>query len=331
LEIAKALEAKRKDIEAFTKNQPPPKDQPTLQMGSFKVTDNLSNPIGGDFWSYESYSWNEAFSLYNQIKDQPVNLNWKALNRLVRGIVPDDEARIADGFFTQHHRLAGPIFADIRTKINDCLTQEQCTQPDLTLAQKDFLKSNWFFKFYLETLENTEVSHHKKKDYYLPRFLKRIKMEAEIYDFRVNPTIRVEGQSLFVPMNLSVLEDGIPLFIEILEKGWNTDPNINIKLIPTPASSPHYLLKVDDMVGGRAFVAHRSDGGSMQLFNLGSIKTALHEFGHVIGLTDEYYTKWNSQTCEYTTEFNEGNIMSDHNSGQALSSHWEAIKKHYWK
>jgi hypothetical protein len=317
LEVAKALEIKRKDIESFIKHQPPAKD----------------NEVGKDLWSYDSYSWNEAISLYEQIKDQPVNHQWAYLNRLARAIVLDDSGRIVNAYFTQHHRDAGPIFIDIRDKIKDCVTQEQCTNPILSLSQREFLQTNWLFKFYLEELENAQVDFSKKKDYYLPRFLKRIEIETQSYEFHNNQTIRSEGQSLLVPMDLSVIQEGAPLLTELIEKSWNIDTSIKIKVVPTHSSAPHYLLKVDETIGGRAFVFHNNgqDSGYMQLFNLSKLKTIIHEFGHVIGLTDEYYTKWNPQTCEYTNEFNEGNIMSDSTSGKVLQKHWESIKKNYWK
>lgn len=69
----------------------------------------------------------------------------------------------------------------------------------------------------------------------------------------------------------------------------------------------------------------------MQLFNFSRLKTAIHEFGHVIGLTDEYYTSWDTTKCSYVDEYNGGNLMSDSFTGKVLPEHWQLIKKTYWK
>jgi hypothetical protein len=131
-------------------------------------------------------------------------------------------------------------------------------------------------------------------------------------------------------MDLSILGGAASRFIEIIEKAWNVDGEKTVRIEAKTRPAPSYLLNVSDILGGRAFVGH-AEGGSMQLFNYSRLKTAAHEFGHVMGLKDEYYTTWNSSNCSYSDEGNAGNLMSDSFTGKVLPAHWQEIKKNYWK
>jgi hypothetical protein len=241
----------------------------------------------------------------------------------------DDEDRIVYSGFTGRSRTVGPKFEAILLKLKECMASETCIDPKLDADQKSFLNDNLAYNYYDHNLTSTQVSQEEKRKV-LERFLNRIKRDNDVYQFYINPIARFEGNSLIIPMDVSVLGEAASKFIESIEKAWNIDNTYSVKIEAKNRPESSYLLNVDDVVGGRAFVMH-SNGGSLQLFNMGRLKTATHEFGHVIGLPDEYYTTWDPSVCGYNNEYNAGNLMSDSSSGKVLPEHWQAIKKAYSK
>lgn len=330
LELARTLEEKRAEIEQFSKTAPPAPDKTYVELGKFKFIDDSNVPVGEDKWISKSRSWHDVFSFYDKIKTWPIDDNWVNLNRFARGFVFDDEDRIVYLRFAGLTRDVGPKLEAIESKIQDCLTDISCLDPKLDANQKNFLNSNLAFNYYFKTLDNNDKTYEEKRDI-LKRFLSRIKQGNSRYAFHWNDGARVEANTLIVPMDLSVLGDASAKFIDLIEKFWNVDTEKNIKIETKTDRNTSYLLKVDEILGGRAFVSHEKANGLMQLFNLSRIKTAAHEFGHIIGLTDQYYTTWDTTHCSYVGESNGGNLMSSSSSGKVLPEHWELIKKTYWK
>ena len=69
----------------------------------------------------------------------------------------------------------------------------------------------------------------------------------------------------------------------------------------------------------------------VHLFPFTSTRAVAHEFGHVLGFKDHYYTMWNSDQCIYKVETNSGDLMSDSSSGSVTATEWSDIKKNYIK
>lgn len=130
-------------------------------------------------------------------------------------------------------------------------------------------------------------------------------------------------------MDLSILEADDRSFINFVESNWNISIDYKIKIVSHKLPLPSYLLKIDTIPGGRAFVLHSLK--EMHLYNYGYDKTIIHEFGHVLGLRDNYYTYWDPLKCVYVDQFNPADLMSDSSQGTVLNEHWNAIKKAYWK
>lgn len=329
LEVARTLEQKRSEIETLTKSLTTSDSANYQEFGTFKLRNDLNKNNTDNRWVQEIFSWTDAISLYDLIKQTPVNKKWLFLNQFVRGLVPNDENRIVYLRFGGGSRTAGPTFEAIRDIVRACNESPDCTLPALSQGQRDFLETNKAFRYYLGVLDNDKKTFNNKREV-LERLLTRLQYEYARYEFKKNPTARVEGNSLVIPMDLSILgpEGGVK-FVNFLESKWNVDAEKKIRIEATNRPVPSFLLRVDEIIGGRAFVRY-ADGGIMQLYNYGRLRTALHEFGHVIGLTDKYYTTWNAAACSYQDEFNSADLMSDSSGGSVLPEHWQKIKEIYW-
>jgi hypothetical protein len=327
LEISRVLEENRAAIEAMAQNSIQEKPDKALAFGSFKFVDNTSTPAGKDEWTKKTFSWSRIAKLYDLVKDNPKDPRWVSVDQLARGIVSDDSRRIVDAGFTGVTRDAGPMILQISGKAEACKKIETCVNPELSIEEESFLAISPIFVLHFRRFKNTLLTFEEKRKN-LERFTLRLHYLAERYDFRKNDLLKVDGKVLIVPMNLTDLdEDGARLFIEFVEKTWNTDPEYSVKVESVTDGSPAFTVLVDNE-RGRAHVSRENH--LMQLYNWDGVKVFIHEFGHILGLQDSYYTSWSTDTCSYTTESNLGDVMSSGASGQVLPTHWEKFKKAYW-
>ncbi|MBS1971121.1 MAG: hypothetical protein JSU04_12480 [Bdellovibrionales bacterium] len=329
LEIARVLEEKRKDIEALAKKKNSENNIVGTDFGSFKFIDDMSNPPGKDEWTTFTSSWSEIVRDYEIIKDNPQNPYWVNLNRKARGMVADDQSRISYGSFYGLTKDSGPVIIAIKEKLENCQKDLVCTNPGLTDDEWVYLKTNPIYKYYMGILDGSSASSAKKRDV-LDRFLKRVQDDASSYGFFKNPVIRTEGKTLIIPLDLSDLGvEGAQKFAALIEKTWNIDSKYSLKVESvTGVEKSSYKILVDNELGGRAFVNWNKL--FMQLHNWGRFKTITHEFGHILGFYDNYYTTWSTDTCAYTFQSNSGDLMSDSTEGTVLARHWAKLKEIYW-
>lgn len=127
----------------------------------------------------------------------------------------------------------------------------------------------------------------------------------------------------------SAFGDGAKDAIAWIEKVWNVDADYRIRIEDVKKPLAGYAANISREVGGRAYVDREKF--TMELFNFGRLRTIPHEFGHILGFADNYFTLWNKKTCGYDVEINPGDLMSDSTAGVVLPEHWEQLKKTYWK
>lgn len=328
LEISRVLEEKREAIEALSQENTQKDPEEILDMGPFKFIDDSEQVAGKDEWTLKTFSWSRIAKVYDWIKDTPKDPRWVTLNRMARGIVTDDEKRIKRGIFYNLSRQAEPMVFEIEKKAGACQADATCEAPKLSDAEMTFLNSHPSYESVLRLFRSSKVSFERKREV-LDGFVKQVHSLASRYGFFKNNLLKVDGNVLRVPLNLSAFdEEGARRFVDFAEKAWNQDPQYSIKIDVIKDSSPAYVVQVDLSVGGRAFV--NTEKHVVQLFNWGRIKTMTHEFGHVLGFKDNYYTSWSTDTCSYTVETNSGDLMSESANGVVLTKHWDKLKQIYW-
>lgn len=328
LEISRVLEEKRAAIEAMAKEDLGSRPEKVLDFGPYKFPDNFLTPPGKDEWTERTNSWSRIAKIYDWIKDNPEDPRWVNINQMARGIVSDDEKRIASGIFYGLSRKAEPMILEIERKAVACQQDPSCGNPNLSKEETNFLtvhpayaNANAIFRSEKATLE--------KKRENLARFIMRVHSLALRYGFSKESLLKINGNVMTVPMNLSVFGDeGAALFIEFAEKMWNKNPDYSVKIESIKDGSPAYTVQVSDQVGGRAHLNRKSR--TMQLFNWDRVKVFTHEFGHILGFQDNYYTSWSIDTCSYTTETNSADLMANSSEGTVLPRHWDKLKEIYW-
>jgi hypothetical protein len=330
IEVSRFLESHRAEIEAFYKTYLDQKGSDTydfIQMGRFTFKDPKKKVVGTDAWTEYQASWSEAYTSYQNIKNTPVNLDWVRLNSYVRAMIPDEESRITHGQNYGLSKDTESLANSIYGKVQACVDDANCTLPDFTPEDLHFFDEATGESWYVNRLRfpSARDSVQNRRDY-LGKLLKRVQGDKGRYTFTPSDIAKVNGSQLEIPMDLSSLGDGADKFAQYIESIWNNDGEFKIKIIQKHSPDIAYVVDVSDIVGERASV----HGKKMQLYNLGVMKTFPHEFGHVLGFRDNYYTLWDSGSCVYKEQSNIGDIMSNHTSGQVLPRHWDVLKKTYW-
>ncbi|WP_413288612.1 hypothetical protein [Bdellovibrio sp. HCB337] len=328
-EMGSYLEANKSEIETVYKkyiDENPSNDTEMVSMGRFDFRKQKQETVGSDYWEESTYSWSDAYSIYQQAKSEAVGLKAVRLNGFVRGVIVDEENRVSYGENTGLNKDAGPIVKAIFEKVKLCYSNSDCTTPDLLDSEKNFLtqgaESFYVYRLYYSSKSYTFTERRT----YIEKLYKWVASYNRRYEFTPGDIIRTNGTELQVPMDLRAFGTAAAQFISYVESVWNNTAGFSIKIVPNHAEGSTYLVKVDDLVGGRAFV----QGKKMQLYNYGALRALPHEFGHVLGFRDNYYTTWSSATCAYKDQSNAGDMMSQHMTGQVLPRHWEALKKYYW-
>jgi hypothetical protein len=85
------------------------------------------------------------------------------------------------------------------------------------------------------------------------------------------------------------------------------------------------ILFHSDLIGESANVNHGDR--SMNLYPLTRVRSIAHEFGHIIGFDDHYYTVWDDRICSYVQESTESDIMSNSQSGVVTDEEWSELLK----
>jgi hypothetical protein len=114
--------------------------------------------------------------------------------------------------------------------------------------------------------------------------------------------------------------------IENILKPWsNYGLQIHILWTTTAQDPTAAKILVDLALGERA-----AGGGGIHLSPFVKVTTLVHEFGHVMGLPDEYYTYFSNTECNYRYYLNSGNVMSRSMTGRVLPSHIAQLRALYF-
>jgi hypothetical protein len=326
LEISASVEANRAFIEEIgTKFVPNRPGTTSFFFGPIEFIDRNKRKPSSDEWTEDRVSWEEARHLYETLKSDPRNPKWWGLNSIVRSLIMEDENRILRLWHPGLRRSEGERVLRVARQVQDCKLNPDCAAPTLVAEDAAWLKEGRYDSYLLSEVQSTRLTFREKRQK-LERLDKHLSLMAERYAFHVNPILSVLDGTLNVPMDLEVFKSGASQAIEFLEKTWAVH-GLKLRIRPPSAHETPFAIQVSKTPGQRAFVNHSKK--LLQLFTPVPNTTFAHEFGHVLGLTDTYYTHFDQTSCTYVYEQNDGDIMSSSSTGSVLPTHIHQIKAAY--
>lgn len=330
LEIAKELEKRRSEIVAFTKKAKDSKDTASQRieynLNGFvfvEATSTAASQANG--WTTRTLSWKKIRDEYLQIKDQPVDQNWLWLDRVARGLAPDEESRLVDLDHQGVGRNSEVLIREILAKIEACKKEPTCVDPSFVEPEVQWIKNGSAHKYHLQCMQSSNKTAEEKR-VCLTKLEKWIRYDFSRFEFRINPEIQARSNGITVPLRMNIFGNEASQFVSLIKKYWD-QYGFSISIENSSSDGRGFLIDVDQNIGARAFVSYKEK--RMQLHNFGSVQTAAHEFGHVLGLKDVYYTTFDRTKCEWQDEYDSSDLMSDSSKGKIQPYHWEKLKSVY--
>lgn len=328
LEIAAELDRRNAEIVAFVRNAPVTSSMNKIVVGSMTYKtfkEKPEPPTTG--WQTERSGWAELFALYDKIKGQQTDGRWARLNQDVRFLLPDDDDRLQ--YFS--NALAGHdnarVLAPIKVAVDSCYYDTACEIPAITdEEQLRYIEAGQATRYFWNKLKRSSLTADERHAA-MEKLGKYIARDLRRFEFKVNGAARIEGETLIVPLSLSSDLAEAPFYTDIIERAWST-PQLKVRVEFADVAGA-YKVMLNQTPGGRSFVDREER--SLNLFTNIMVTTIAHEFGHVLGFNDMYFTGWDKNTCEYVTEFDQGDIMSVSWSGRVLPRHVETLISKYGK
>ncbi|RYG56404.1 hypothetical protein EON80_29400 [bacterium] len=271
-------------------------------------------------------SWAEMIEYYQQIKDQPVNKKWVYLDGWVRGYLTNDLNRLVKLYNYEIEPEDFETMKAFQATLEACVADTTCLDPVLTSELRSFAERKSTYAPYLNLIRSNSLPADKRA--YVQKLVGRLGFDLMTFEFYRNGTVvQVAPGKFEVPMSLGPYADAGSELSSYFDREWIGDTHSLRVVWEDPSKYPNIfrLFKQEGM--GRAFV--RQGAREMHLADGTLTRAVAHEFGHVVGFPDEYFTIWNSSNCTYTYRTNSESIMGDSEDGIVLPRHWAELEKQY--
>ncbi len=320
--LAAAVEANRENIvkikaELISKSP----NVKVITLNGFDFIDLVIKTVQPDVWQKSTYSWAAVYAQYLEIKNDPMSPFWLEINAQVRSLILEDSFRIESLSHPSVRRQSENEILSAFAEIEKCYLDSSCISLNFSPNALSWLKEGPAHRRILSRMNLNDTVENKRAD--IGFLFADIGWAARRFRVVKNSSVKVDGNTLVVPLDVSILAADSENFIKTIEAAWS-GLGLTVKVVN---SWDGYTVKIDSTPGERAFVSY--DRKLMQLYSPARLTTVNHEFGHVLGLPDTYYTSFNEINCEYIDESNDADIMSTSSTGSVLPSHVQKLKDTY--
>lgn len=305
------------DLDARVANIRPPQNQEK----SILETDRRPG------WQSFTRSWSrlarDRFLAQDKSADAP---EWYRLLSQFQSLLADDQDRIVSWKNPDMSHDLGPLIERLTMMMQMCVAGGSCGPDSLNEEERTRVNMMEFYGHY--TRKIFYGPEEKRKDV-AREFLKRLAVDADSYQTKhLGYAVDKETQTIYVPLLAPQFADKTSKLEQLFSGVWSTmGIKIEIQWLSEKAVNMFEVLLGD--FGGRPFVA--TDRRQMIMPPGSSAMDFSHEFGHVLGLPDEYYTRWQPRECEYLYEYSNTSLMSNHHAGGVVQRHHiESLKQTYF-
>ncbi len=285
---------------------------------------------GSTGWNTELRGWQSVHDFYKTNVDQPPPQFWTQLNQSIRSLLLEDQIRVLNGTNRGIDHENVVHIPHIKEAVEECIKNSNCTEPrfggDTALA----VKSIPMYRFFDQAIRSFGQNEIESRRDFIGRFKKRLEADLGDHGFRENKRLQVETSGNQTVLRLAMdpgalgeSEQGI--MKSIIESIWAKD-GVRIELGWQRTQNPFDLFEVffhADSPGERPYVMPGNK--TMHLFPGTRTRSIAHEFGHVLGFDDHYYTVWDPDRCLYIYETNDSDLMSNSASGEVTPEEWRTL------
>lgn len=257
--------------------------------------------------------------------------NWSYLNKQVRSLIFDDKSRILNWVNFSFEHSDEKKLKSLHKVMTDCISDVTCSLKNFDPNIEKWALTKSFYTYHINKIKSAQDKEtlSKAKD----NFLRRINDDIQTtFDYGFTPKNQADKstKTLIVRIDFSVFAPRQRKLANIIEKAWSVF-GFNLK-IETEILEPFTFFNLDISPNHtRASVKFGDTYNVMKISENVSLNTIIHEIGHVIGLEDRYYTLWNEDSCQYTSQYNKADIMSDSDAGRVLPENINRIIEKYFK
>lgn len=277
-----------------------------------------------------SYSWRSAYEEFQKFKSDPKSGGWSWLNERMRAILFDDMNRAV---YYKNVYLQPDSAAGVRrylSEVSACAENSACKQIEHSPETTRFLQGQpLYLKMEISLTESKDEAEFRKN---LKEYVKLLDRDRKRYDITPYTGMTRRDQKTFV---LSVDPNGstdtaVLDFVKAeVENKWR-DADHQVQVEWTDSKSVGFKIMkmvLSQVIGGRSNTNYFEN--TVNFYFGDDRRTIPHEFGHVMGFPDDYFTLWNDQTCTYTQLVNEESVMGHHMTGSVTPSHWKQLEEAY--
>jgi hypothetical protein len=283
-------------------------------------------------WAESKMSWGVVIAAYQKNKTSPPPHFWSSLNSRVHTLLDFDKKRIVDQLNLYLDKDSVTAVPSIQNLVDACAKQDDCVSITWPDSISPVIQSNPIYHQLQTKLDAAAGSTPKRA--VIQQFKRRIDLDA-IYRLNdVNHTVlqteSTDGKHVLqLPLDGSSFSDADRSTLKgFIESVWQTPQNqVEISWKNSSDDSDVFKLFFEKDVGSLSFTQFYQR--QVHFFAYNNNRVIAHEMGHVLGLDDHYYILWNPDTCEYTLQTNNGDLMSNQNTGSVTAEEWAQLFEKY--
>jgi hypothetical protein len=271
--------------------------------------------------------WPAAIALYEQIKSEKSIDDWVELYEDVLFLMSNEESRIINHENFSLYPTDLPTLLDLYTEVEKCASAKCRYLPLDKFAE--WMEDRHHYRAFIQDMKSPKTNAEQtayQEDMRLLR--KRLRKDISKFTPKAHPMISVSKDgTLLVPIASAYGSSQNKELETHMTQPW-IKSGLKVKIVWLGQGAKNAFQLTITRQGSRAEV-EMEDPYQVKIPSEVSSRTIAHEFGHILGLRDEYFSIFRSRTCEYLDYGTHDSLMSFGGRDKILTRHTQLIRELY--